>query len=220
MDKAISKEIAQGLQILTLEHIEISNNYDLKDIKQKVERLGYPIFVKPVNLGSSIGISKVKTEKDLESATKKALKYESRVILEKGIDNPREIFCALLEKDNGEVVASKCGELLPSKHEFFDYEAKYQDPRGCIAKTPADIDYELAEKMQKFSTKIFASLKCQGFSRVDFLVTDKNEIYFSEINSIPGMSEKSLFPQLFSASKISYEDLLNTMVSTALATKK
>lgn len=216
MDKSISKRIAKSLDIPTLEHIEISKNYNLEEIKSQIQDFGYPIFVKPTNLGSSIGITKVKNEENLEFAIKEALKHDHKVILEKGLESPREIFCGILEKSDNSMKISKCGELMPSNHEFFDYEAKYNDPKGCIAQTPAKIDDDIAKKMRKFSEKIFATLNGRGFARVDFLLTKENEIYFSEINTIPGLSEKSLFPQLFSASDINYEELLDTIIKSRL----
>ncbi|ACC98642.1 D-Alanine/D-alanine ligase [Elusimicrobium minutum Pei191] len=216
MDKEVSKVLAAYAGVPTLPYITFKKGDSVtKDFKAKTAKLGYPVFVKPVNLGSSIGITKVKEEAFLEKAIEFALKFDNDILIEKGVQSPKEIFCAVCGEGNN-TESSSCGELIPNGHEFFDYHSKYIDPNGCTVKVPASVSEEEDKLMQKYSRMIFKVFKACGFARVDFLLGKDGQIYFSEINTLPGMSNASLFPQLWRAAGKKYEDVLDTLINLAL----
>ncbi|WP_424244747.1 D-alanine-D-alanine ligase [Elusimicrobium posterum] len=217
MNKEISKIIAQKYGVPILPYVLVARGFEItKEFEENVSTmLGLPVFVKPVNLGSSIGVTKVKEIKDLKAAVEYAAQFDTEILVEKGVDSPREIFCAIKESPAG-VQASLCGELIPNGSEFFDYDSKYIDPNGCITKVPASIDKELEEEMRAASLAVFKGLKCAGLARVDFLLDAEGNYYFSEINTLPGMSDTSLFPQLWRASGSDYKTILEELVETAL----
>lgn len=216
MNKEISKIIAAKYAVPTLPYVLLTRelNYT-KEFESNIESIGLPVFVKPVNLGSSIGVTKVKEIKDLKAAIDFALKYDTSVMIEKGIERPREIFCAVFESEN-EIAASLCGELISNGSEFFDYNSKYIDPNGCTAKVPANLDYEMQEQMRADALAVFKGLGGNGLARIDFLLSAEGKYYFSEINTLPGMSDGSLYPQLWRASGKDYKDMLETLVAVAL----
>ncbi|WP_428898407.1 D-alanine-D-alanine ligase [Parelusimicrobium proximum] len=221
MDKELTKLAAASAGAPVLPHIALrsGDEYDLQDLKERALKLGMPLFVKPNSLGSSVGVSKVTDIDKLDEAVKLAFKYDKRVLIEKGVDNAREIFCAVIEDGIG-VKASRCGELVASGSEFFTYHAKYIDPNGCIAKVPADIDGKTQEKMRECALNVFKTLKCSSMGRIDFLLGAEGDFYFSEINSIPGMSEGSLYPQLWAAEGLKYEDMLEILIDNAIVKYK
>ena len=143
---------------------------------------GLPVFVKPVRLGSSVGVCKVKKLSQLHEAVAFALQFDTDVMVEKGVDHAREIFCAIYgDEDN--VKSSACGELRSLAGEFFDYEAKYITVGGCETKVPADIAEKTARKLRQDSENIFRALRGSGLARVDFLMDQEGNYYFSEINT-------------------------------------
>ena len=219
MNKELSKQIAMSANIPVLPWFALNKceKLNTKDIFARAKKLGYPIFVKPTSLGSSIGISRVNSEKELLPAIKKAFSFEDHIMIEQGLDNAREIFCGVIELKPNTFKASACGELIKSEAEFFDYETKYHNPHGCDMEIPSKLPKALQEKMQKYSEIFFAALGGAGLSRVDFLVSkDGKKVYFSEINTIPGLSQTSLFPNLFKAYGLSYQKQLDILINTAL----
>lgn len=220
MDKELCKLIASfyGVPIVPYIKLEAHVKYSIKEIKEAVLKLGYPLFIKPVSLGSSIGVSRVDKEEDLEAAVKNAFKYDSAILIEKGIDKAREIFCGVVGYA-GEIHTSLCGELLSLNSKFFDYKAKYEDPNGCDMKIPADIGPELQNKMRHATYDIFKVIRGSGMARVDFLLGQDGKFYFSEINTIPGLSSNSLFPNLWQASRKTYADIIDILIHLALKRK-
>lgn len=220
MDKELSKLLASfyGVPIVPYIKLQAHINYDMEEIKKAVLALGYPLFVKPMSLGSSVGVTKVDGPETLEAAIKTAFKYERNILVERGIKNPREIFCAVIGEE-GDIHTSLCGELVDIKSEFFDYKAKYEDPHGCDIKAPAQIPQDLQDKMRHATSDVFKALRGSGFARVDFLLGEDGKYYFSEINTIPGMSLTSLFPQLWEASGKKYEEVLDSLIRLALKRK-
>ena len=219
MNKELSKEIAARVQIPILPWFSLNKNekLDKKTILQNARKLGYPIFVKPNSLGSSIGITKVNKESELLPAIKKAFAFENYILVEKGLDNAREVFCAVIETSPGDFKASACGELIKSDSEFFDYETKYHNPHGCDMEIPAKLSVPLQKKLQEYTKKFFIALGGTGLSRIDFLISkDGRKAYFSEINTLPGMSKTSLFPNLLKAKGLSYTKQLDILIKTAL----
>ncbi|MDR0952756.1 MAG: D-alanine--D-alanine ligase [Elusimicrobiota bacterium] len=217
MDKELCKLLASfyGVPIVPYIKLEKGANYILEDLKKAVLALGYPLFVKPMSLGSSIGVTRVENEAELEPAIKKAFEYEGNILVEKGIDEAREFFCAVVGS-GAKAHTSLCGELATVNSKFFDYKAKYEDPHGCDMKIPAQIPSQAQDKMRQYSLDIFKVLRGEGMARVDFLYGKDGKFYFSEINTIPGLSASSLFPQLWQASGKEYPQVLDLLIDMAI----
>ena len=218
MDKEIAKLVAQsaGVPVLPYCLIHRGETYDKAALEAWVRAQGLPVFVKPVRLGSSVGVRKVKTLAQLHEAVEFALRFDTDAMVEKGVDNAREIFCALY--GHGSLVkSSACGELRTVAGEFFDYNAKYIVAGGCETNVPADLPEQTAAQMRKDSVTVFRALRGSGLARVDFLMGADGAYYFSVINTIPGMSETSLYPQLFEACGEDYAALLSGLIEQALA---
>jgi D-alanine-D-alanine ligase len=178
----------------------------LNDIK---ENINIPCFVKPANMGSSVGITKVKKEEDIESAIDFAAKFDNRILVEKAV-NAREIECAILGND--EVVASPLGEVIVGG-EFYDFYDKYVNGVSST-KIPADISNELSEKIREICIKAYKLLDCSGLSRVDsFIDRETNEIYLNEINTMPGFTSISMYPKMIEAYGLPYNELLDELIS-------
>lgn len=220
MDKELCKLLASfyGIKIAPYIKLEKTGKYDMAHLEAAVKALGYPVFVKPMSLGSSVGVTRVDDGKALPSAIDKAFKYEGNILVEKGIDKAREVFCSVIG-DGKEIHTSLCGELKTVSSAFFDYKAKYEDPHGCDMNVPADIPEAMQDEMRKASATIFKVLRGKGFARIDFLLGLDGQFYFSEINTLPGMSATSLFPQLWEASGKKYDDVLDILIKTAFDRK-
>jgi D-alanine-D-alanine ligase len=175
--------------------------------------LGYPVFVKPANLGSSVGISKAKSVGELETAMELALQFDRKVVIEAAIPKAREIECAVLGNDDPE--ASIPGEIVPSR-EFYDYEAKYLD-EGSKALIPAPLTASQVAEVQRLSIAAFRAVECAGMARVDFLIAgDTGEMYVNEVNTIPGFTTISMYPKMWEASGVSYTELVDRLITLAL----
>lgn len=221
MDKELCKLLASfyGVKIAPYIKLEKDANYDLPSLQAAVGGLGYPVFVKPVSLGSSVGVTRVNGPEELKPAIDKAFKYQGSILVEKGIDKAREVFCAVVGSGKN-IHTSLCGELKVLNSAFFDYKAKYEDPHGCDIKAPADIPQQTQDEMRKASDLVFKVLRGCGLARMDFLLGTDGQFYFSEINTLPGMSATSLFPQLWQASGKRYEDVLDSLIKSAFDRKR
>ncbi len=209
MDKGVAKELTYDAGIQTCRWITVQLNDDRALVMQKIEaELGYPCFVKPARAGSSVGVSKVKSREILATALDSAFRYDDKLIIEQHISG-REIECAVL--GNLEPTASWPGELVVHA-EFYSYEAKYVDPNGATAVVHADLSPELGAKVQATALKIYKTLACSGMARVDFFVTAQNEVYFNEINTIPGFTSISMYPKMWESSGIPLTELLTQLV--------
>lgn len=218
MDKEVSKLLVSDTGVPTLPYCLISKNmpYDKEAIEAWASKQGLPVFVKPVRLGSSVGVRKVKTLSQLKPAIEFALQFDTDVMVEKGVDGAREVFCAVYTSQE-ETFVSACGELRNVAGEFFDYDAKYIVEGGCETTVPADIPPMTAAQMKADALKIYQRLHGNGLARVDFLMDkETGKYYFSEINTIPGLSETSLFPQLFEASGRPYAAILDELIGQAI----
>ena len=216
MDKVFCKGLFAQAGIPTPAWEEIGRSVWGKDPKGVVERclaLGLPVFVKPARLGSSVGISKVKEDRDLAAAINLALSHGERALVERGIDG-REIEVAVLGND--EPRASIPGEVVPG-HEFYDYEDKYVDS-ACELLAPAPLDDETAARAQDLAINVFRLLACSGMARVDlFLDRDGGGLWVNEVNTIPGFTSISMFPRLWGLSGLDYPSLVNELVQLALS---
>lgn len=216
MDKVYTKMILDFLKIkqanwLYFTKYELDMAFDT--CIEKVENFsGYPVFVKPSNAGSSIGITKAKDRESLIFALKNAAKYDAKVIVEQAI-NAREIECSIIGSSHP--MASVCGEIV-TNDEFYDFDAKY---KNATSKTviPADIDFELMDDIRMIAIKAYTCLGCTGLSRVDFfLEKDTNTILLNEINTIPGFTDISMYPKMLEASGMSYKNQLDKLIELAI----
>ena len=217
MDKVIQKELLIRANIKTAPFVWFTNEeYELhhKKIIAEIERkLHYPLFVKPSNSGSSIGINKAHNRKELLESIDIAAQFDRKILVEQGINNAREIECGILGND--QPVASVPGEIVPS-NEFYDYDAKYVDEKSN-AIIPAKLPSAVVKKIKYYALTAFRVLDCAGMARVDFLVTKKtNRIYLNEINTIPGFTSISMYPKLWQASGLPYTALLDKLIQLAI----
>lgn len=216
MDKVLAKQVFFQNDLPSTDFIWFTRKAwgaEKSRILSAVEKeIGFPCFVKPANAGSSIGISKVEAAEALEAAIAHACDYDRKVLVEKGVD-ARELECAVLGND--QPVTSVVGEIMPA-NAFYDYEAKYQS-QGSRTEAPAAIDEELSQRIRWMAARAFKALDCCGMSRVDFLL-DKNtgELYLNEINTIPGFTPISMYPQLWEATEMPYSDLIGKLIALAM----
>jgi D-alanine-D-alanine ligase len=218
MDKDAQKRLLRDAGVAVVKYFAI----DRADYRETPElgarlarKIGYPIFVKPNALGSSIGISKVKRAADLNAALDDAFQYDRKALIEASCEG-RELECAVLGNDRPE--ASVPGEVLvKGAHEFYDYESKYVDPEGSSTKIPADLPAAKAKKLREMAVAAFKALSLRGMARVDFLgSSDLREIYVNEVNTIPGFTSISMYPKLWEASGIPLAKLIDRLIELAL----
>ena len=213
MDKDISKRLLRDAGI-PIPHFHVIRRINKNSIlPQKIfEEFGLPLFVKPVNLGSSVGVSKVKTIEEFTSAIDEAFLYDHKVLIEKCIIG-REIECSVLGNENP--TASVPGEIKPN-YEFYSYEAKYLDENGAILEVPAQLPSVVIKKIQETAIKTFQVLEIEGMARVDFFLQENGELLVNEVNTIPGFTQISMYPKLWEASGLSYKDLITRLIELAL----
>ncbi len=213
MDKDVMKRLIRDAGIPTADFITVMRYQasDL-DVEAVLARLGLPLFVKPANQGSSVGISKVKERSELAEALAEAFQYDNKVLIE-AFGGKREIECAVLGNDHPE--SSIPGEVLPL-HEFYSYEAKYLDENGAVLKIPADLSEEQVKEVQALAVRTFQVLCCEGMARVDCFLTDRGQWLVNEINTIPGFTRISMYPKLWQASGLSYPDLIDRLIQLAI----
>ncbi len=220
MDKAVTNLLLEQFGIAQAKFVWCYTDDYLENPepveREIVQKLGFPVFVKPANAGSSVGISKVKRAEELRSAMLLAAKEDGKLVIEEGIDG-REVECAVL--GNSRPIASVPGEILPA-NEFYDYEAKYFDDNSklCI---PAQLDETTTETLRSTAVRAFRLLGCSGLSRVDFFVRrSDNAVLLNELNTLPGFTAISMYPKLFGAVGIGYGELLDRLISLALEKNK
>ena len=217
MDKAVAKVLfaARGLRVsdyVVFSRREWATRRDAL-LEQTAARLGFPVFVKPANLGSSVGISKVKSRDALAPAIDLAAEFDRKIVVEAAVPNAREIEVAVLGND--EPQASVPGEIVPS-HEFYDYEAKYLDA-GSIAHIPAPLDPALAERIRQLAVEAYSAAECAGMARVDFLVDGlTGDVFVNEVNTIPGFTTISMYGKLWAATGLPYPALLDRLIALAI----
>ncbi len=216
MDKDIAKRLLKEAGIPVVPWMTISQHQwrkqSKKILRDALAKLELPLFVKPLCTGSSVGIKKVKVKKELADAMDYAFQFDTRIMIETGVDC-REIECAVLGNDCPQ--ASVLGEILP-QHEFYSYEAKYLDPEGARMNIPAKIPAKLAAAIRKSAVTGFQALNCNAMARVDFFLDKKtNQFYLNEINTLPGFTSISMYPKLWEATGIKYRGLLDRLITLA-----
>ncbi len=192
------------------------NRQDSPDIEAISRDLGWPVFVKPVRQGSSVGVSKARTTEELRSAIDNALQYDSRVLIEEFIE-AREIELGVLEGEDGTLRVSVPGEIAPAAaHGFYSYEAKYIDADGAALFVPAHIGESTATALQDMTKRAFIALGCEGMARIDFFLRADGQAFINEINTIPGFTDISMYPKIFAASDVPYPELIDRLIRHAL----
>lgn len=217
MDKALMKAVFRdaGLPMVDFLVVKVADwEKQPEQVAHQVEaRFGYPCFVKPANLGSSVGISKVRRREELDPAIRLAARFDRKLVIEDAAENCREVECSVLGNDHP--IASVTGEIVPV-HEFYDYEAKYFNDSSELV-IPARVSAGAAKTVQEMAVKAFQAIDCAGMARVDFFVhKETEEVLINEINTIPGFTRISMYPKLWEASGIPYREVLDRLIQLAL----
>jgi D-alanine-D-alanine ligase len=216
MDKAAAKDVFKAHGIPQVEHLTVLENQwadDRNSVLDSVrETFLPPVFVKPANLGSSVGITKVDNFEDVPQAVETALAHDRKIIIEQGIDG-QELECSVLGNDNPR--ASLPGEVIPARG-FYDYQDKYIDGKTTF-RIPAELPDELTERIRQLAVRAFLALDCAGMARVDFFLEKATgRLYINEINSIPGFTEISMYPKLWGVSGLPFSELLDSLIQLGL----
>lgn len=216
MDKTLTKLVADQAGIPQADWILVQRadlEHRMEAVVSRVEeKFRYPVFVKPAGTGSSVGVSKVMDSEGLREALQSASVYDEKILVEEFIRG-REVEVAVMGNNNP--VASVCGEI-DSGADFYDYDAKYITDTS-VAYIPARIDDEISESVRDLAVRVYRSIGCRGLSRVDFFVTyDDNRVVFNEINTLPGFTSISMYPKLFAASGVPYDQLIDSLIELAM----
>jgi D-alanine-D-alanine ligase len=218
MDKALFKDVMIANQVPVVPSILVlsSDMNDMESVLKQINKIGeYPVFVKPANMGSSVGVHKCGDIEEAASAIQDAARFDRRILVEKGI-NAREIELSVLGNDNPRV--SVAGEIKPTA-EFYSYEAKYHDDSSKLI-IPADLSDDQTRLLQNYAIRAYKAIDCAGMARVDFLLDkDSGEIYLNELNTIPGFTPISMYPKLWQASGLPYDELIDELINLALERK-
>jgi D-alanine-D-alanine ligase len=221
MDKAIMKDLFRAAGLPIVRHVTVLRRdweRDPKRVRRQIESaLKYPVFTKPANLGSSVGIQKVRNSAELEAGMNEAARYDRKIVVEQGVGGAkhkaREIECSVLGNDDP--IASVPGEIVPAA-EFYDYSAKYVD-EGSQLLIPAKLTKPEQKTIRELAVRAFRAVDCSGLARVDFLMDPRTRrIYLNEINTMPGFTQISMYPKLWAASGIAYPELIDRLIQLGL----
>ncbi len=215
MDKDVAKRLLRDAGLPVADFLVFRKEESI-DFAKVVEKLGFPFFVKPANLGSSVGVAKVKNQKDFADAVHEAFSYDTKILIEQYIPG-KEIECSLLGNDDP--IASLPGEIV-ANHEFYDYDAKYLDEQGAELKIPANLSQKKVKEVQTLAIKSFKVLCLEGMARIDFFYTQDGKFYINEANTIPGFTNISMYPKLWEASGITYPELVDKLIQLAIEKHK
>jgi len=211
MDKDVMKRLLRDAKLPIARYIAARRG-DAPSFATAKRALGLPLFVKPANLGSSVGVSKVKSALEYDAALKHAFSFDEKVMIEEFIKG-REVEVAVLGNDEPE--ASIAGEIAPT-HEFYSYEAKYLDEGGAVLSIPAKLSPSLMKKARELALKAYCVLECSGLGRVDMFVTSSGKMYVNEINTLPGFTNISMYPKLWEHSGLPQPRLVDRLIELAL----
>ena len=217
MDKDVMKRLFRDAGFPIGKFRALSYGREIPEFDTIRAELGSPVFIKPANMGSSVGVSKVNSGAEYSAALKEAFDYDTKVIIEEFICG-RELECSVLGSPSGpgsEPEASIPGEVVPS-HEFYSYDAKYIDENGAALVIPAEIPPETALQVRKMAVEVFKAICCEGLARVDFFLKDDGAVIVNEINTMPGFTRISMYPKLWEASGISYTELIDRLITLAM----
>ena len=205
-----------GLPILPYETLRLRQWEVGPDaVLSRLARLGFPQFVKPANLGSSVGVSRAKSESELAPALEHAFEFDDKLVIEAGLDHPREVECAVLGGDTPR--ASVPGEIsIDHPDGYYSYAAKYVDDSGVATMIPAALSPDQTDAVQRLALATFRTLECEGLARVDLFLDKNGALYVNEINTLPGFTAVSMFPKLWQASGVSATELMTFLIEDAL----
>jgi len=212
MDKDVMKRLLRAANLPIGKFRSFRSGELIPDYKALCAELGSLLFIKPANMGSSVGVSKVHAKEEFLPALNKAFEYDTKVIIEEFIQG-RELECSVL--GNSEVEASVPGEVKPN-HEFYSYDAKYIDEKGAVLVIPAEVSAETSKRVRELAIEVFIALCCEGLARVDFFLKEDGSIIVNEINTMPGFTRISMYPKLWEASGVSYTELIDRLIRLAL----
>ena len=211
MDKAITKQVLTYAGIPVADGLIVTGGADTVKAEAVGRELGWPVFVKPARLGSSVGVSKVKAPGDLQAALELAFRFDDKVLVERYMPG-REIECAVL--GNASPRAAVPGEVIP-RHEFYSYAAKYLDENGARLEAPANLPAEVAVLVQEMAVQAFQAMGCTGLARVDFFLMPDQRLVVNELNTIPGFTRISMYPRLWQLSGLTYSQLVSELIRLA-----
>lgn len=211
MDKDVMKRLMRDAGIPIAKFLVVRQD-DTIDFEAISNEIGLPFFVKPANLGSSVGVHKVTDRETFDQAIQDAFGYDAKILIEAFIDG-RELECSVL--GNRKPIASVVGEIVP-RHDFYSYEAKYIDEDGAALEIPADIPNAVSDRIRELAVQTFQTLECEGLGRVDCFLKNGGELIVNEINTIPGFTKISMYPRLWEASGIPYSELINRLIELAI----
>lgn len=214
MDKDIAKRLLRDADIKVADWVTFKQPQQPDISFESVEeRLGLPMFVKPANQGSSVGVSKVRNEKEFYEAIEEAFQYDTKLIIEEAV-NGREIEVAVLGNDHPK--ASVPGEILPQGDDFYSYETKYISESGALLELPAKLDDHTTGRVREAAVDAFQALECEGLARVDFFLKENGSLVVNEVNTLPGFTKISMYPKLWDLSGVSYSELINQLLQLAM----
>lgn len=212
MDKDVAKRLLLQAGIAVADGIVYRAYEELPEFSDVADKLGMPVFVKPADQGSSVGVSKVTNEGEFKAAIAEALKFTQKVLIEKAVVG-REIECSVLGNDHPE--ASPAGEIKPGES-FYSYDDKYAEGSHAEVIAPADLPDAVAQKVHQTAIKAYRALECRGLARVDFFVADGGDLVINEVNTLPGFTNISMYPKLWDAAGLDYPSLVDKLIKLAL----
>lgn len=213
MDKDVTKRLLRDAGLNVAPFVTLTRRTRQQvTFEQVVEQLGLPLFIKPANQGSSVGVSKVKDSATYQQALDSAFSYDHKVLVESAIKG-REIECAVLGNEFPE--ASTCGEVI-LQDEFYSYDTKYINEQGASVAVPANLSTEVNDRIRQIAIQAFQALECRGLARVDVFLTEEGEVVINEINTLPGFTNISMYPKLWAASGVDYMSLITRLIELAV----
>ena len=223
MDKDVAKRLLRDSGLPVVPFLTLTPRAR-RDYRSAVEALGTSdLFVKPANMGSSVGVSRAGSADEFDKACERAFRYDGKVLVERSVAGAREIECSVLEDAAGEIRASPLGEIVPAgSHGFYSYDAKYVDADGALLRIPAELSSDQARRLQELAVETFRVLGCEGLARVDFFVDPKNEdsLFVNEVNTLPGFTAISMYPKLWEAGGLPPGELMDVLIGHALARRE
>ena len=220
MDKDVAKRLLRDSGLPVVPFLTLTAR-SRADYRAAADALGTPdLFIKPANMGSSVGVSRATSAEEFETACERAFRYDGKVLVERSVTGAREIECSVLEDATGRVRASPLGEIVPAgSHGFYSYDAKYIDADGALLRIPAELPSDQAGQIQELAVETFRVLGCEGLARVDFFVDPKQKgsLFINEVNTLPGFTAISMYPKLWEAGGLPQSELMEILIGHAIA---
>jgi D-alanine-D-alanine ligase len=216
MDKDLTKRLLTAANIAVAHSVTLRRG-ETASFETIERRLGRPVFVKPARQGSSVGVGKADSAETFHAAVDLAFRHDDKLLVEEFVAG-REIECAVLERPDGSLVVSDPGEIVTQgAHKFYTYEAKYLDADGAVVRTPADVSEHIRAESRALAERVFRVLDCSGMARIDFFLRADGSLLVNEVNTIPGFTDMSMYARALGAGGISYAEVVDTLIETALA---